>query len=58
MRNWKQLAAGLDLNIPAEDLDKLTGTMDAMEAAFRPLVSGIPHETEPAVIFHLSEELT
>lgn len=56
MRDWKLLAAGLNLDIPESDLERISPTMDALEAAFRPLVSEIPHETEPAVIFHLPPE--
>ena len=56
MKNWKLIASGLNLGIPEEDLEKILPTMDALEASFRPLVADIPHETEPAVIFHLPPE--
>ena len=58
MKNWKLIASGMDLGIPEPDLDKIAPVIDAMEGAFRPLASVIPHETEPAVVFHpVPEEL-
>ncbi len=56
MKNWKLLASSLNLDIPDAGLEKIALAMDALESAFRPLVPGIPHETEPAVIFHLPPE--
>ena len=56
MKDWKLLAKGLNLDIPENDLEKIIPTTDALEAAFRPLTANIPHETEPAVIFHLPPE--
>jgi hypothetical protein len=56
MKNWKLLATDLRLSIPDEDLERIIPAMDALEAAFRPLVTDIPHETEPAVIFHVDPE--
>jgi len=48
MKNWKTIASGNDLGLPDDYLAKLTPTLDALEAAFRPLIAGIPHEIEPA----------
>jgi hypothetical protein len=56
MKDWKSIAAGLDLDIPESDLEKIVPVLDTLEAAFRPLVREIPLETEPAVIFHLPPE--
>ena len=56
MKNWKLLAAALDLDLPERDIEKISPTLDALETAFRPLAAAIPHETEPAVIFHLEPE--
>ena len=56
MKNWKLVASSRNLDIPEADVEKITPAMDALEAAFRPLVRDIPHETEPAVIFHLPPE--
>jgi hypothetical protein len=56
MRDWKLVAAGLDLGIPAGDIDKIAPVLDALQASFRPLVEAIPFETEPAVVFPLPPE--
>ena len=50
MKEWKLLAAGLRLDIPDEDLRRAAAAMEAVEAAFRPLVSDIPFLTEPAYV--------
>lgn len=54
MKNWKILATANGLGIPEEQLDRITPSLDALEAAFRPLAAGIPFEIEPAII--LSEQ--
>jgi hypothetical protein len=56
MRNWKLIAEGVNLDIPAADLPKLVQTLEAMDTAFRPLAEAIPDEVEPAVIFHIQPE--
>ncbi len=56
MKNWKLAASGMNLGIPEDDLDRIVPVMEALESAFRPLAAGIPHETEPAVIFRLPPE--
>jgi hypothetical protein len=52
--DWKALAQARQLNIP--DLDRITAPLDGLEAAFRPLVRTIPHDVEPAIIFHAAED--
>jgi len=49
MKNWKAIASGNGLNLTDEYLANLTPPLDALEAVFRPLVAGIPHEIEPAI---------
>jgi len=49
MKHWKTLADAAGLDIP--DVERLTPSLDALEAAFRPLVKTIPHDVEPAVSF-------
>jgi len=49
MKNWKAIASGNELNLTDEYLATITPPLDALEAAFRPLVAGIPHEIEPSV---------
>jgi hypothetical protein len=50
-KNWKQLAAALNLDILDEDLERLQSSLEAMELAVRRLVERLPHDTEPAVFF-------
>jgi hypothetical protein len=49
MKNWKTIASGNGLNLTDEYLAKITPPLDALEAAFRPLVDAIPHGIEPSV---------
>jgi hypothetical protein len=55
MKDWKLIAAASGFSIPEADLERMAPVLDALEAAFRPLVQDIPPETEPAIIF-LPEE--
>jgi hypothetical protein len=55
-KNWKQLAAALNLDIPNEDLERLQPSLEAMEAAVRRLVERLSHDTEPAVVFQCQPE--
>jgi hypothetical protein len=54
--DWKALARARRLNIPEADLDRIAAPLDGLERAFRPLASAIPHDVEPAVIFHAAED--
>jgi hypothetical protein len=50
MRNWKLIAAANRFDIPEDELNAILPVLDAIEAAFRPLVKKIPVETEPAFV--------
>ena len=54
MKQWKNIAEAAGLEIP--DMERIVPALDALEAAFRPLAKTIPHDVEPAVIFHAAEE--
>jgi hypothetical protein len=56
MKNWKLLAAAQNLEIPDPDLARIIPSLDALEAAFRPLVANIPPHIEPAAIFQCPSE--
>jgi hypothetical protein len=49
MKNWEAIALGNGLSLPAEQLAKISPSLNALEASFRPLVGTIPHDIEPAV---------
>jgi hypothetical protein len=55
MKQWKEIARGLGLNIP--DLERIVPALDGLESAFRPLVKTIPHDAEPALTFHAAHEV-
>jgi hypothetical protein len=50
-KNWKAIAAALNVEIPDSDMEKIQVSLDSLDQALRPLLKNLPHETEPAVIF-------
>jgi hypothetical protein len=56
MKNWKLIAEANQLRIPTPDLERIAPALDALEAAFRPLVMTIPDDVEPAVSFYVFPE--
>ena len=57
MKDWKLIAKGYDVRLPADALDAAAASLERVEAAFRPLTREIPLETEPAfVAFRLPEK--
>lgn len=53
MPNWKLLAQARELNIPADELERLVPVLDALETAFAPLRTLAPHEAEPVTSYRL-----
>jgi len=51
MKNWKRIAAAMETGLSDADVDRIAPTLDALEAALRPLLASIPYEAEPAVVF-------
>lgn len=56
--DWKAIAAARGLGIPGEQLARIAPSLDALEAAFRPLSLSIPHLTEPALVYQPEAEET
>jgi hypothetical protein len=54
--NWKDIAQAHGLNLPAQDLDRITRPLDALEQTFRPLVSTLSPGDEPDPELHIAEE--
>jgi len=50
MKDWKLVAQGLGLDIPADGLRRAAAALETVEAEFRPLLSGIPVFSEPAYV--------
>jgi len=55
-KNWKLIAAGLKLEIPDSDIDKIQASLNSLDSAFQPLLENLPHDTEPAVMFQCQPE--
>lgn len=49
MKDWKKIAETTIFGTP--DMERLVESLNALEAAFRPLVKAIPHDAEPAIVF-------
>jgi len=49
MTDWTALARARGLDIPAEALEQITPSLEALEAAFRPLLQKIEFSAEPAI---------
>jgi hypothetical protein len=54
--NWKDIARAHGLDLPAHDLERITRPLDALEQAFRPLVSTLSPGDEPDPELHIAEE--
>jgi len=54
--DWKSLTAALAPDIPAQDLDRVLQPLESLERQFRPLVAGIPLETEPSYTLIVTPE--
>lgn len=55
MRDWRLIAQAAGLEIPAQDFDRIVPPLDALEAAFRPLVKDLTPDLEPSTEFRIGE---
>ncbi|MBM3797434.1 MAG: hypothetical protein FJW31_26065 [Acidobacteria bacterium] len=55
-RDWTAAAAAIAPDIPADQIARITPSLDALEAVFRPLVAAIPYETEAAPVMLVARE--
>lgn len=55
-RDWTAAAAAHAPDIPADQIARITPSLDALEAAFRPLVARIPLDAEPAPVMLVARE--
>jgi len=49
MTDWMALARARGLDIPAEQVERLAGPLEALARDFAPLKAKIPFELEPAI---------
>ena len=55
-RDWKLLARILAPDIPEETIERVTPSLDAIEASMRAQVDRIPLETEPAYVMLVAQD--
>jgi hypothetical protein len=56
MTDWSLVAQSAGLDIPAEDLRRITQPLNALQEVFRPLAQGLTPDAEPAAVFRADEE--
>ena len=56
MKNWAGIAQANGLTLSARELDRLVGSLAALEETFRPLVQQLTPDLEPDLELHLSGE--
>ena len=56
MKNWAGIAQSSGLTLSARELDRLAGSLAALEETFRPLVKQLTPDLEPDLELHLSGE--
>ena len=56
MKNWAAIAQANGLTLSARELDRLVGSLAALEETLRPLVKQLTPDLEPDLELHLSGE--
>ncbi len=55
VKDWRAIARGSGLDLPAQDLDRIVPPLESLEETFRPLVAGLTPEMEPGFCFRFEE---
>ena len=55
MKDWKAIANAAGLEMTPSELERLSQALSGLEEVFRPLVSSLPPEAEPATLFSAEE---
>jgi hypothetical protein len=55
-RDWKAAAQAFAPDIPADAIERIAPSLDKLEAAFGPLATKIPLETEPASVLLVARD--
>jgi hypothetical protein len=55
VKDWKAIAKGAGLDVPGPDLDRIIQALSGLDEAFRPLLTDLSPEIEPATVFHAEE---
>ncbi len=56
MKDWASIAKASGVEIPAAELQRVSKTLAALEATFRPLVKELDIWLEPAAVFQAEED--
>jgi hypothetical protein len=56
MKDWADIAMANGLPVTATELDRIAGSLAALEETFRPLIQQLTPDLEPDVELHLSGE--
>ena len=56
MKDWTSIAKASGVEIPAPQLERVSQTLAALEATFRPLVADLDVSLEPAAVFQAEED--
>ena len=56
MRNWKAIAQAHGLPLSADDLDRVTRPLEALEEIFRPLADRLTPDLEPDLALRLGDD--
>jgi hypothetical protein len=52
MKDWRAIAQAYGLPLSARGLDRIAPPLDALEEAFRPLISDLTPDLEPCIEFN------
>ena len=56
MTDWQNIAKATGLNLSTAELDRVTGSLAALEETFRPLLKDLTPDLEPDTELRLGEE--
>jgi hypothetical protein len=56
MKDWKAIAKASGMEVDPAQLNRVAGPLEALEAAFRPLVKDLDPGVEPATGWRLEED--
>lgn len=56
VKDWTLIAKATGVAISAEDLARISKTLDSLEETFRPLAEELTSDLEPAPVFHAEED--
>ncbi|MGA3016522.1 MAG: hypothetical protein ABSF62_05335 [Bryobacteraceae bacterium] len=56
MKDWESIAKASGVEISAPELQRVSKTLAALEATFRPLVADLEVWLEPAAVFQAEED--